>query len=55
MWASAEQSAVAPDVAETLIVRPAPALPEGTWAKLKALFAETQVSPEETLSSKGTP
>ena len=55
-WASAEQSAFAP-AAEvfTVTVRPAPVLPDGTWAKLRALFSEAPAEAGETLSRKGRP
>ena len=56
LWATAEHSAFAPAAeALTVTVRPAAVLPDGTWAKLRALFSEAPAATGETLSRKGTP
>lgn len=45
LWASAEQGAYTnpPAAVERVTVPPPPALPEGTWDKLRALFSEAPV------------
>jgi hypothetical protein len=57
LWASAEQGAYTtpPAPAETLMVPQAPALPEGTWAKLRALFSEAPLETGVAASRKGRP
>jgi hypothetical protein len=57
LWASAEQGAFTTPVApaETLTVPVLPAPPEGTWAKLRALFSEAPLETGVALSRKGRP
>jgi len=57
LWASAEQGAYTNPAApvETVTVPESPVLPEGTWAKLRALFSETPGETGVAASRKGRP